>query len=194
MKTTGKRVELIEKAILTKMISFIVVSGDTYVDALKKSHMYFNKLYHTDKEKVHGILLSDYQIARSFAKYIAELDGFKKFLMSPENVESIKKLTIEDMAETPDFNKSEFEKDCFKALGSYTTKGKSFDQSVEAIVSAFNKHKPEYGTVDKCMVVNALAEKCYTSLQNMKKNPLKNILFLVKLLSAEELELLKSKL
>ena len=201
-KYPANRVELIQKAVIAKMLSLVLIESNSYEQSLKECVMHFNQLYHKDPDKVYRILITDYQIAKFFAEYVANLSGFVDFLKSPNNIESIKSLTLQEIPQsmateenkqTVKFDNVEFQKDVLKAMKFFISKGKTFDESIEASHKAFAK-KEGFTNATKDDVVSALAEKCFNSIQFMQKEPLKNILFLVKLLSPEEIIELKSKL
>jgi hypothetical protein len=205
-KYPPNRIQLVEKAIIAKMLSLVLIESNDYEQALKQCVFHFNGLYHKDPDKIYGVLVSDYVASRAFAEYVGNLPGFTKFLKSVENIESFKSLTTtEEKSEIMPteqnneigqniFKKLNFQNDCLKAMKFFIDKkGKTFDESIEASHKAFAK-KEGFEKATKEDVVFAIANKCFKSIQSMQKEPFKNILFLVKLLTPEEVSELKSKL
>ena len=198
MSVLQNKEEQITSAIVLKMMSLMLVETNDFDKALKQCYIHFYKLYHEDSK---GILVTDYQISKIFAKHVCDLTNFKGFLKSSINVNQLTELKSEAMPTTENkvlelnINKVNLRKDCFKAMKHYTDLGKTFEESLVKVTFQLNKSKKEeYGTVTVEMVAESVAHKCYATIQGMRREPLKNILFLVKLLTAEEKAELKSKL
>lgn len=212
-KYPANRVELIEKAVNAKMLE-LTLSGNykSHDLVLKECVKHFNTLYHKEPEKVYRILLTDYQIARFFIKYVAGLVGFVDLLKSPDNISFIKELgvssetntntnTIKEVIKKEENTMEnavkigkEFKNDCFKALSFYINKGSDFDAAIKEAHKSLPKKNPEYKNYTEFDVVFAIAEKCFEMVDGIKKEPFKNISQMVGMLSPEEKEKLKAKL
>jgi hypothetical protein len=201
MSVLQNKEEQITSAVILKMMSLMLVETNDFDKALKQCHIHFHKQYQEQSKKDFGVLITDYQISKIFAKHVCNITGFKGFLKSSINVNQLTELKSEAMPNTENkvlelnINKVNLRKDCFKAMKHYTDSGKTFEESLVKVTFQLNKSKQEeYGTVTVEMVAESVAHKCYATIQGMRKEPLKNILFLVKLLTAEEKAELKSKL
>lgn len=202
-KYPENRIEIMGKAVNAKIIS-LLLQNFSFEESIKETVKHFNKMYHNDRDSVYNILVSRYHVCEFFAQYISELNGFMDLFKNPENISLIKNLNLKNEVmstdsvkkEEPKFeiNQIDFQNDCFKALKIYTAKGADFNSAVDQTLQAFEKHKREYKGISKEKIISAIAEKCFSIIQGIQKDPMKNILLLVKLLKPEELVHLKANI
>lgn len=194
--------KLVTNLITTKMFEFLL-SGLDFKQALKECTAWFVKTYHGEnRELVYNTFLTDYEISKTFVVYISGLPGFMDFIKSPNNIELIKSLSVkqtqtkkeEKMPEQINLKENTiFQNLCVKGVRAFIKK-MDFNASIDKTVQGIAKSKPEFSHTTKEDVIFAIALKSFETIQDLSKNPLKNILLLVKLLSPDQLSELKSSL
>jgi len=187
---TGDRIKLIYSAVQAKMVE-LTLSGNfsTYSEVSKACVYHFNKMYQENPESTHRVLVTQFNVAEIFIKYVSDLDGFDDLLRSPDSINRLKNLGTKKekpMAQTEP-KKQDVSKIVLKAFKHFN-KTLNFEEATNEALKHLEKNNPELevNTVEGFMT--HLAISYFKTFQTIKNDPVKFIGALIKNLTTEQVK------